>query len=59
MAVNPWVGYEASAHVIGQVIEQKLGCKVDYKDLKEEVSWQGFAKGTVDVVIEDWGHPEL
>jgi len=59
MAVNPWVGYEASAHVIGQAIEQKLGCKVDYKDLKEEVSWQGFAKGTVDVVIEDWGHPEL
>ena len=59
MAVNPWVGYEASAHVIGQVIAQKLGCKVEYKDLKEEVSWQGFAKGTVDVVIEDWGHPDL
>ena len=59
MAVNPWVGYEASAHVVGQVIEQKLGCKVDYKDLKEEVAWQGFAKGTVDVVIEDWGHPAL
>jgi glycine betaine/proline transport system substrate-binding protein len=59
MAVNPWVGYEASAHVVGQVIEQKAGCKVDYKDLKEEVSWQGFAKGTVDVIIEDWGHPEL
>lgn len=59
MAVNPWVGYEASAHVIGQVIAQKLGCQVEYKDLKEEVSWQGFAKGTVDVVIEDWGHPDL
>lgn len=59
MAVNPWVGYEASAHVVGQVISEKLGCKVDYKDLKEEVSWQGFASGTVDVVIEDWGHPEL
>ena len=59
MAVNPWVGYEASAHVIGQVITQKLGCKVAYKDLAEQVSWQGFAKGTVDVVIEDWGHPDL
>ena len=59
MAVNPWVGYEASAHVIGQVITQKLGCKVEYKDLAEQVSWQGFAKGTVDVVIEDWGHPDL
>jgi len=59
MAVNQWVGYEASAHVIGQAISEKLGCKVVYKDLKEEVSWQGFAKGTVDVVIEDWGHPAL
>lgn len=59
MAINPWVGYEASAHVVGKVIEEKLGCKVEYKDLKEEVAWQGFGKGTVDVVIEDWGHPAL
>lgn len=59
MAINPWVGYEASAHVVGKVIETELGCKVEYKDLKEEVAWQGFGKGTVDVVIEDWGHPAL
>lgn len=59
MAINPWVGYEASAHVVGNVIEDKLGCKVEYKDLKEEIAWQGFGKGTVDVVIEDWGHPAL
>ena len=58
MAINPWVGFEASAHVVGRTIEQELGCKVDYKDLKEEVAWQGFGK-TVDVVIEDWGHPDL
>ncbi|MBC7632642.1 ABC transporter substrate-binding protein [Aeromicrobium sp.] len=58
MAVNPWVGFEASAHVVGRVIEGKLGCKVEYKNLKEEVSWQGFGSD-VDVVIEDWGHPDL
>jgi glycine betaine/proline transport system substrate-binding protein len=58
MAINPWVGFEASAHVVGRVIEDKLGCKVDYKNLKEEVSWQGFGND-VDVVIEDWGHPDL
>jgi glycine betaine/proline transport system substrate-binding protein len=58
MAINPWVGFEASAHVVGRVIEDKLGCKVDYKNLKEEVAWQGFGKD-VDVVIEDWGHPDL
>ena len=59
MAVNPWVGYEADAYVVGHVAEQQLGCTVNYKDLKEDVSWQGFGTGEVDVVIEDWGHPDL
>src|SRR5688572_10195567 len=59
MAINPWVGYEASAYVVGTVAEQELGCTVNYKDLKEDVAWQGFGTGEVDVVIEDWGHPDL
>jgi glycine betaine/proline transport system substrate-binding protein len=59
MAINPWVGYEASAYVVGTVAEQSLGCSVNYKKLKEDVSWQGFGTGEVDVVIEDWGHPDL
>ncbi|WP_408895707.1 ABC transporter substrate-binding protein [Nocardioides sp. R1-1] len=59
MAVNPWVGYEASAYVVGRVASEQLGCKVTYKNLKEDVSWQGFGTGEVDVVIEDWGHPDL
>jgi glycine betaine/proline transport system substrate-binding protein len=59
MAVNPWVGYEANAYVVGQVAEAELGCRVNYRKLKEDVSWQGFGTGQVDVVIEDWGHPDL
>ena len=59
MAVNPWVGYEASAYVVGTVAAEQLGCTVNYKDLKEDVSWQGFGTGEVDIVIEDWGHPDL
>ena len=59
MAVNPWVGYEASAYVVGYVASSKLGCKVEYKDLKEEVAWQGFGSGEVDTVIENWGHEDL
>jgi glycine betaine/proline transport system substrate-binding protein len=59
MAVNPWVGYEADAYVVGHVAEKEFGCKVTYKNLKEDVSWQGFGTGEVDVVIEDWGHPDL
>lgn len=58
MAVNPWVGYEASAYVVGTVAES-IGCTVTYKELKEDVSWQGFGTGEVDVIIEDWGHPDL
>ena len=59
MAINPWVGFEASAYVVGAVAEQELGCTVNYKELKEDVAWQGFGTGEVDVVIEDWGHPDL
>jgi glycine betaine/proline transport system substrate-binding protein len=59
MAINPWVGYEASAYVVGTVAEQELGCTVNYKDLNEDVAWQGFGTGEVDVIIEDWGHPDL
>src|SRR5262245_39202481 len=59
LAVNPWVGYEADAAVIAQVAEKNLGCKVVKKNLKEEVSWQGFATGEVDAVLENWGHEDL
>ena len=59
MAINPWVGYEASAHVVGYVAKSKLGCDVEYKNVKEEVAWQGMGNGEVDVVIENWGHADL
>ena len=59
LAVNPWVGYEADAYVIGTLAKEKFGCKVNYKELKEDVSWQGFGTGDVDLVIEYWGHPDL
>jgi glycine betaine/proline transport system substrate-binding protein len=54
LAVNPWVGFEADAYVVGRVAAEELGCKVNYKNLKEDVSWQGFGTGEVDVVLEDW-----
>ncbi len=59
LAVNPWVGMEASSYVVGQVAETQLGCTVNYRETKEELSWAGFGTGEVDVIIEDWGHPDL
>ena len=59
VAINPWVGYEASAHVVGYVASSKLGCDVEYKNVKEEIAWQGMGNDEIDVVIENWGHDDL
>ncbi len=59
LAMNDWVGYTADAAVVTYVAESKLGCKVTQKALKEEIAWQGFASGQVDVIIENWGHADL
>ena len=59
IAVNPWVGYTADAAVVKYVLEKQMGYTVNLKDLKEDVSWQGFDSGEVDVILENWGHPDL
>jgi len=59
IAVNPWTGYVANAHVIGYIAKTKLGCNVTYPDVKEEVGWQGMASGSIDTIVENWGHPDL
>jgi glycine betaine/proline transport system substrate-binding protein len=59
LAVNPWVGYEANAAVYAHVAQTRLNCTVVKKDLKEQVAWEGFGSGQVDLVLENWGHPEL
>jgi glycine betaine/proline transport system substrate-binding protein len=59
IAVNPWTGYVANAHVIGNVAEKELGCKVEYPEVKEEVGWQGMSDGSIDTIVENWGHPDL
>jgi glycine betaine/proline transport system substrate-binding protein len=59
IAINPWVGYEANAAVVAYLLDTKLGYKVEKKTLKEEISWQGFETGEVDVILENWGHDDL
>ena len=41
--INPWIGYVANAYVVGHIAQEELGCTVNYKNLKEDVSWQGMA----------------
>src|SRR5262245_39270877 len=59
IADNPWVGYEADVAVVAYVLKTKLNCKVNVKNLTEEVSWQGFQPKSVDVILENWGHADL
>jgi len=59
LAMNPWVGYTASASVLEYVAKTDLNCTIQEKTLDEQTSWQGFQSGTVDVVVENWGHPDL
>ena len=59
LAVNPWVGYEADAAVVSYLLTKKLGYTVNKKNLKEEISWQGFETGEVDAILENWGHDDL
>jgi glycine betaine/proline transport system substrate-binding protein len=59
LADNAWVGYEANLAVVQYVLETKLKCNVVVKHINEQVSWQGFATGQVDAILENWGHEDL
>ncbi len=59
IAVNPWTGYVADAYVVGYVAKTKLGCNVSYQNVKEQVGWQGMASGSIDTILENWGHADL
>jgi glycine betaine/proline transport system substrate-binding protein len=37
IAINPWVGYEANAAVVGCIAHSQLGATVTEKNLKEEI----------------------
>jgi glycine betaine/proline transport system substrate-binding protein len=59
LADNAWVGYEADVAVINYLLVHDLNCTVNIKNLSEQVSWQGFPTGEVDVILENWGHEDL
>ena len=58
MMINQWVGAAANV-AVAQCLLQQMGYKVTTSTLAEEIAWQGFDTGEVDVILENWGHPEL
>jgi glycine betaine/proline transport system substrate-binding protein len=59
LADNAWVGYEADVAVVNYLLVHELGCTVNIKNISEQVAWQGFPTGQVDVILENWGHEDL
>jgi glycine betaine/proline transport system substrate-binding protein len=59
IAVNPWSGYAANAAVVGYLLDKELGCQVTTFELSEVSSWAGLADGSVDVILENWGHDDM
>ena len=59
IAVNPWVGYEANAAVVGYLAKTELECEVVLRPEAEVDSWKNLAAGKVDVILENWGHDDL
>ena len=58
MMINQWVGAAANV-AVAQCLLQQMGYKVTTSTLAEEIAWQGFDTGEVDVILENWGHPKL
>ena len=58
LMINQWVGAAANV-AVAQCLLQQMGYKVETSTLAEEVAWQGFQTGEVDVILENWGHPDL
>jgi glycine betaine/proline transport system substrate-binding protein len=59
IAENPWVGYTANVAVVDYLLRNELGCETEIKAISEQVSWEGFPTGEVDVILENWGHTDL
>jgi len=59
LASNPWVGYEANLAVVKYLAEKELGCTVKVVAEAEAESWKHLADGSVDAILENWGHDDL
>ncbi|WP_017601235.1 glycine betaine ABC transporter substrate-binding protein [Nocardiopsis lucentensis] len=59
IAVNGWVGYEASAEVLAYILREEMGYEVQLMRVDEQPAWQALDQGVLDVIVENWGHEDL
>jgi glycine betaine/proline transport system substrate-binding protein len=51
-----WVGSTANVYVVKNVLESKLGCKINITHIDEIPVYAALQQGKVDAVLEDWQH---
>ena len=58
LAENPWTGSSVNVYVAKQLLEDKLGYKVEIVSIDENAMWAGLAKGDLSAALEVWpsGH---
>ena len=58
LAENPWTGSSANVYVAKQLLESKLGYKVEIVTIDENAHWPALAKGEISAALEVWpsGH---
>jgi len=59
IADNAWTGYNADTAVVDYILRNDLHCTTHLAKVNEQVSWQGFPTGQIDVILENWGHEDL
>ena len=59
IALNSWVGYEADVAVVSYLLEHEMHYHVKITQIDEQPAWQALDQGTLDVILENWGHPDL
>lgn len=59
LAVNPWPGSLANAHIAKAILEEQ-GTEVELVEIDENAQWSGLASGDIDAQLEVWtsGHAD-
>ena len=56
---NPWTGSSVNIHVAKQLLESKLGYKVEIVKIEEALQWDPLSKGDLSAVLEVWPSGEV
>ena len=52
--VNGWDDSVAATHVAAEILQSKLGHKVELKPVEPAIMWQGVARGDLDATLSAW-----